>query len=301
MTITTGSHPKELWPGVKAFFGATYDEHQTEYTQIFDVESSEKSYEERVQHVGLGLAPVKSQGASISFEDTAQGFISRITNITYALGAIVTREAIEDGQYESIAMRLSRYLAFSIRQSEENVGANVLNRAFNSSYLGGDGKELLATDHPSSVGTYSNELAVAADFSEGSLEDLLIQIGQAVDSKGNKIKLIGQKFIAPVSLMFEATRVLESLGRSGTADNDINAIKNMGMLPGGVVINHYLSDPKAWFVKTNDAEGLICQNRRSVEFAKDNDFDTENAKMKASVRKGFGWADPLGLYGSAGA
>lgn len=301
MVITTGAHPKELWPGVKAFFGATYDEHPEEYGQIFDMEPSDKLYEERVHHVGLGLAPVKNQGASISFEDTAQGYVSRITNVTYALGAIVTREAIEDGQYESIAMRLARYLAFSIRQTEENVAANVLNRAFNSSYVGGDGLELCSTAHVTSNGTQSNELAVAADLSEQSLEDMIIQIMQATDTKGLKISLTGQKLIIPPALTFEAARILESVNQSGTANNDINAIRALGLLPGGVVGNHYLTDPDAWFIKTNAPEGLICQTRRAVEFAKDNDFDTENAKMKASVRKGFGWADWRCLYGSPGA
>lgn len=301
MAIATGNHPKELWPGVKAFFGANYDEHAMEYPQIFESSSSDKSYEERVHHVGLGLAPVKDQGASISFEDTQQGYVSRISNITYAIGAVVTREAIEDGQYESIATRLARYMAFSVRQTLENVGANILNRAFNSSYTGGDGKELCATDHPTSDGTQSNELAVAADLSESSLEDLMVQIMNATDTKGLAISLIGEKLIVPPALTFEATRILESVGQNDTANNAVNALRAMGMLPGGVVVNHYLSDTDAWFVKTNAPEGLLCQDRRGVEFAKDNDFDTENAKMKASVRKGFGWGDWRGIYGSPGA
>jgi phage major head subunit gpT-like protein len=299
--ITTGAHPKELWPGVKAFFGATYDEHPEEYGQIFDSESSDKAYEERVHHVGLGLAPVKDQGASISFEDTQQGYVSRITNVVYALGGIVTREAIEDGQYESIATRLARYMAFSVRQTQENVCANVLNRAFNSSYTGGDGLELCSAVHVTSDGTQSNELAVASDFSESALEDLLVQIMNATDTKGLKISLIGQKLIVPPALSFEAARVLESVNQSGTANNDINAIRALGMLPGGVAVNHYLTDTDAWFVKTNAPEGMIYQTRRAVEFAKDNDFDTENAKMKASIRFGVGWADWRGIYGSPGA
>lgn len=301
MTMSTGTHPKDLWPGVKAHFGHNYDEHNTEYTEIFEVQTSDKSYEERVQYVGLGLAPVKSQGASITFEDARQGYTSRINNITYAIGGIVTREAIEDGKYESIAMRLSRYIAFSIRQTEENVGANVVNRAFNTSYVGGDGVTLINSAHPEASGNQSNILSVAADLSESSLEDLLIQIMQATDSNGLKISLIGKKLIIPPQLTFEATRILDSLQQSGTANNDINALKKMGMLPDGVSVNHYLTDADAWFIKTNAPEGMICQERRAVEFAKDNDFDTENAKMKGSVRKGFGWADWRGLYGSAGA
>lgn len=299
--ITTGAHPKELWPGVKAFFGASYDEHAEEWSQIFDVESSDKSYEERVHHVGLGLAPVKDQGASISFEDTQQGYVSRITNVTYALGGIVTREAIEDGQYESIATRLARYMAFSIRQTQENVAANVLNRAFSNTYTGGDGLELCSAVHVTADGTQSNELAVAADFSETALEDLLVQIMNATDTKGLKISLIGQKLIVPPALTFEAARVLESVNQSGTANNDVNAIRALGMLPQGVAVNHYLTDADAWFVKTNAPDGMIYQTRRAVEFAKDNDFDTENAKMKASIRFGVGWADWRGIFGSPGA
>jgi len=303
MTISTGSHPKDLWPGVKAHFGHIYEEHPEEFSQIFDAESSEKAYEERVQYRGLGLAPVKTQGASISFEDAEQGYTPRITNITYAIGGIVTREAIEDGQYESIAMRISKHIAFSIRQTEENVGANILNRAFNSSYLmaGGDGVELLSTAHVEADGNQSNHLTVAADLSEGALEDILIQVMTATDSKGLKISLIGQKLIVPPQLTFEACRILDSLQQSGTANNDINALKAKGMLPGGVIVNHYLTDTDAWFVKTNSPEGLICQNRRPVEFGKDNDFTTENAMMKGTIRKGYGWADWRGLFGSPGA
>jgi len=301
MVMTTGSHPKDLWPGVKAHFGATYDEHPEEWAMIFDQEGSDKSYEERVQYVGLGLAPIKSQGASISFEDAQQGYISRITNITYAIGGVVTREAIEDGQYESVATRIARYIAFSIRQTIENVAANILNRATTAGYTGGDGVVLASASHPEVGGNQSNLLSPAADFSEQALEDLLIQIMNATDSNGLKISLIGQKLIVPTALTFEATRVLNSVLQSGTANNDINALRDMGMLPGGVVVNHYLTDTDAWHIKTNAMEGLIAQNRRAVEFDKDNDFATENALMKGSIRKGFGWGDFRGLYHSPGA
>lgn len=301
--MTTGSHPKDLWPGIVAHFGHTFDKHPEEYGQIFDTETSNKAYEERVQYKGLGLAPVKGQGAAISYDEGSQGISPRITNVTYALGAIVTREAIEDGQYESIASRMARCLAFSVRQTQENVAANILNRAFNSTYTmtGGDGLELCSTVHVTADGTQSNELAVAADFSESALEDLLIQIMTATDDRGMKISLIGQKLIIPPQLVFEATRVLESVNQSNSANNDINAIKNMGLLPGGVTANHYLTDADAWFVKTNAPEGLIYQNRRAREFKQDNDFDTENAKMKTSIRFGIGWGDWRSLYGSAGA
>jgi len=298
--MTTGAHPKDLWPGVKKHFGATYNEHPQEWAMIFDQEGSDKSYEERVQYVGLGLAPTKNQGASISFDDAKQGYISRITNVTYGIGGIVTREAIEDGQYESIATRIARYIAFSIRQTCENVGANVLNRATTSAYTGGDGVVLATASHPEHSGNQSN-LFTAADLSETSLEDGLVQIMNATDSRGLKISLIGQKLIIPTASSFEATRIVKSMLQSGTANNDINALRDMGMLPGGVVVNHYLTDSDAWHIKTNAPEGLIAQNRRSVEFDKDNDFNTENALMKGTIRMGFGWADWRGLYHNAGA
>jgi len=300
MSIGTGNHPKELWPGVKATFGGTYDEHVEEYSQIFDEMSSDKSYEEFLQQKALGLAPLKGQGEAIQYEDTSQGYVSRITNLTYALAGRITREAIEDGQYESIASRIARYIAFSIRQTLENVGANKLNRAFNTDYTYGDGQVMIGSSHPDN-GTQSNVLAVAAEFSETALEDLLIQISTAEDPKGNQISLIGKKLIIPPALVFEANRVLESMGRPSTGDNDINAMRNMGMLPDGVTANHYLSSSTAWFVKTNAPEGLICLNRRPVEFAKDNDFNTEDALMKGSVRKGFGMGDWRAIYGTAGA
>jgi len=267
---------------------------------IFDQESSDKSFEERVQYVGLGLAPTKNQGASISFDNAKQGYISRISNITYAIGGIVTREAIEDGQYESVAQRIARYIAFSIRQTCENVGANILNRATTSGYNGGDGVVLASASHPEHNGNQSN-IITAADLSETSLEDMLIAIMNATDSRGLNISLIGQKLIIPTALAFEATRILNSIQQSGTANNDINALRDMGMLPGGVAVNHYLTDSDAWHVKTNAPEGLIAQNRRAVEFDKDNDFNTENALMKGSIRMGFGWADWRGVWHSAGA
>lgn len=302
--ITTGSHPKELWPGIVAFFGETYKEHPEEFSQIFDRVSSDKMYEERVANTGLGLAGVKTQGASVTFDSTKQDYVARLTNVVYAIGAIITREAIEDGQYESKATRLARCMAFSIRQTQENVGANVLNRAFNPSYTGGDGKELLATDHPlgGSGGTFSNMLSVAADLSESSLEDLLIQIMQAVDSQGLKISLMGQKLIIHPNEYFNAHRIMESVLQNDTANNATNVIKANGLLPGGITVNHYLTDTDAFFIKTNIPKetGLIHQVRRPYEFTQDNDFDNENAKMKSTIREAFGWVDPRSLFGSAG-
>lgn len=302
--ITTGSHPKDLWPGIVKHFGNTFDQHPEEFSQCFETVSSEKLYEERAQYIGLGLAGVKNQSTSVDFEETAQGITPRLTNVTYGIGAICTREAIEDGQYESIMTRLAKAMAFSIRQTQENVCANVLNRAFNSTYTmtNGDGKELCATDHPTAGGTFSNELAVGADLSESSLEDLIIQIMQATDDKGLKISLMPKKLIVHPNEYFNAHRILESVQQSGTANNDTNVLRAKGLIPGGIVVNHYLSDASPFFVTTNVPmdTGLIYQHRRSVEFTKDNDFDTENAKSKATIRFAAGWVDPRGCFASAG-
>lgn len=300
MAITTGNHPKSLWPGVKAFFGKTYREKPMVCTMVFDSMTSDKAYEEVVEETGFGLAPQKAEGASVSYDTDAQGYTTRFTNVTYGLGAIVTREAIEDNQYENVASRKASKLARSMRQTKENVHANVLNRAFTAAYAGGDGKELLATDHPSYVGNQQNELTVSADLSEASLEDVLILIRLATDSRGLRIQLEGQKLIVPPQLAFEATRILSSANQSGTANNDINAMKALGLLPGGVVVWDYLSDTDAFFVKTDAPEGLMTFQRRALALTQDNDFDTENARMKATERFVAGWGDWRGLYGSPG-
>ena len=300
MAITTGNHPKSLWPGVKAFFGKTYREKPMVCTMVFDSMTSDKAYEEVVEETGFGLAPQKAEGASVSYDTDAQGYTTRFTNVTYGLGAIVTREAIEDNQYENVASRKASKLARSMRQTKENVHANILNRAFTAAYAGGDGKELLATDHPSLVGNQQNELTVSADLSEASLEDVLILIRLATVSRGLPIQLEGQKLIVPPQLAFEATRILSSTNQSGTANNDINAMKALGLLPGGVVVWDYLSDTDAFFVKTDAPEGLMTFQRRALALTQDNDFDTENARMKATERFVAGWGDWRGLYGSPG-
>lgn len=301
MAVTTGSHPKSLWPGVKKFFGKTYDEKPLVCSMVFEEQSSNKSYEERVEETGFGLAPVKSEGASVSYDTDAQGYVARLTNTTYGLGCKVTREAIEDNQYESVARKKAAKLARSMRSTKETIGANILNRGFNSSYTGGDGKELLATDHPALAGDQANELAVAADLSEASIEDLLTLIRGMKDSRGLRINAKGQKLIVPADLEFDATRIVSSANQSGTANNDINAMKSLGMLPGGVVVWDYLTDADAFFITTDVEEGLIHQTRRALALTQDNDFDTENACMKATERYAFGWADWRGVVGSPGA
>lgn len=299
--IVTGSHPKALWPGVKAFFGKTYAEKPLVCEMVFDKYSSDKPYEEYVEETGFGLAPVKPEGAGVSYDSDAQGYISRLTNVTYALGAKVTMEAIDDNQYENVAKKKASKLARSMRQTKENVYANVLNRGFTAAYAGGDGKELFATDHPTLDGTQSNELAVAADLSEASLEQILTQIRQMKDSRGLRIQAKGMKLIVPPELEFTATRILSSQNQSGTANNDINAMKELGMLPGGICVWDYLTDADAWFVKTDASEGLIRQQRKAMSFTQDNDFDTSNACMKAMERYAAGWADWRGAFASPGA
>jgi hypothetical protein len=299
--IYTSNHPKALWPGVKAWFGRMYDEHVEEYSKIFDRDSSTRAYEERVELTGFGLAPIKNQGGSISYDSETQGITSRLTNVTYALGYVVTMEELQDNLYEMVSKRRSKALAFSMRQTKETVAANILNRGFNGDYTGGDGKELLATDHPTLDGTQSNELTVAADLSEAALEDLMIQIMQAKNSRGLRIALKGEKLIVPPALFYEANRILKSALQNDTANNAVNALKATNALPGGIVLNHYLTDSDAWFIKTNCPEGLIYQERMPMEFEQDNDFDTKNAKAAAVERYAFGWVDWRSIYGSPGA
>lgn len=296
--IPTGAHPKALWPGVYAWFGAKYDEHSTEYTELFDIKSSSKNYEELAQHTGFGLAPVKPEGASSVYEGHSQGYIARAIHVAYSLGYIVTHEELQDNLYQEVSMRRAGSLAFSMNQTRENVGANVYNRAFNSSYLGGDAKELCATDHPSLAGNQSNELAVGAAFSEASLEDLTIQIMQAVDTKGLKISLRPTALLGPVGLVYDFERVLKSTLQNDTANNAINALRTSGAIPKASV-NHYFSDANNWFIRTNAPEGLCWFDRESTSFKKDEDFDTDNAKAKGYMRFSTLWGDWRTLYGSA--
>lgn len=300
--ITTGNHPKALWPGIHAWWGLSYNKHPLEWSTIFDMkESSDKAYEEDVEGTGFGLAPAKPEAAGVSYDSHTQGATTRYTHVVYGLGFIVSEEEEDDNQYEKLARSRTESLAFSMRTTKEIVHANVLERAFTSAYAGGDGKELCATDHPVIAGTQANELETAADFSEASLEDMLILIGQAKNTRGHPIALVGQKLIIPVNLQFEATRVVKSDLRSGTADNDANAVKSMGLLPGGIAVNHYLTDPDAWFVKTNAPNGMTHFKRKALAFARDSDFDTANKKHKATERYSAGWTDWRGLYGTPGA
>lgn len=298
-TITRSAHPAALWPGVKAWFGQTYDELPTEWDKIFSRETSDKAYEEVVEATGFGLAPVKPEAASIQYDTDSQGYKSRFTHLVYALGYIITREALEDNQYEQLSRRRSRALAFSMRQTTEIVHANIINRGFSSSYLGGDGVALFSAAHPTLGGQQSN-LLTAADLSEASLEDGLKVIAQTRNARGLNVASRANRLIVSTGDMFNAERIVNSNLRPGTANNDINAVKAMGLLPGGVVVNHYLTDLDAWFLQTDVDQGLMSFWRRAVELEKDNDFDTENAKAKASMRFAAGWADWRAIYGNPG-
>lgn len=303
--ITTSNFAKDLVPGVKTWFGQKYKEYPIEYLQIFEKVNSIRAFEEEVGVTGFGLAAVKTEGDGIAYDDQEQGYISRYTHVTYGLGFIITREMYEDGIAVTVALRRASALAFSIRQTKEMVGANVLNRAFNSAYTmgpGSDGKELIATDHPNkSGGTWSNELATPADLSEAALEQAVIDVGNFKTDRGLTIAIMPQKLIIPTALEFDAFRILESIGQSGTANNDVNALRASKKFPQGVVVNHYLTDADAWFIGTNCPDGLKYMERRADAFGTENDFDTENAKFKATFRGSFGWSDPRCIYGSPGA
>lgn len=299
--ITTGTHPKLLWPGLQAIWGNMYKDQPEEHTAVFDAVTSDKAYEEDQELAGFGLAPVKSEGGSISYDTTVNGYVTRYTNVTYGLGFIVTQEAVEDNQYKAQAEKRVKALRRSMRHTKETVGANVLNRAFSSSYTGGDGKELVATDHPTANGTQSNELTVAADLSETALEDLFIQIMNATDTRGLRISLKPRKLIVAPANAFNAERILKSALQNDTANNAVNAIRSMGLLPEGAMSWSFLTDADAWFVKTDAPEGLKVQNRRALALEKDGDFETGNFKHKATERYAFGWSDWRALFGSPGA
>ena len=299
--ITTSSFAKALWPGVNAWYGKAYNDYSTEWDKLFEKNTSKKAYEEDVGLTGFGLARVKAEGAPIEYDSERQGFTTRYNHVVYALGFIVTREMFEDDQYDVVGQRKAKGLARSMRQTKEIIGANIYNRAFNSAYTGGDGKELIATDHPNVTGgTWSNELATASDLSEAALEQAAIDIYAFTDDRGLLIAAKPKKLVIASGNQFEAARILTADGRTGTDSNDQNILKNKGIIP-ETIVNHYLTDTDAWFVLTDIQDGLKYFERRGDAFEMDNDFDTENAKFKATARYSFGWTDPRGIYGSPGA
>lgn len=300
--ITTGTHPKTLWPGIKAIFGNAYTERAPEYPEIFDKQTSDKAYEERLEITTFPLAPVKPQGEPVSYVSDSQGYVSRLTNVAYALGFIVTHEEQKDNLYEQVASRRAKAIAFSLRSTKETVGANILNRGWTSGYNGGDGVVLFSASHPSRNGNWSNTLSVDADLSEAAIEDMIIQIMGMTNNVGLLVQFLPQKLIVARQNWFEANRIMKSVLQNDTANNATNVLKATNALPGGIVMNHYLTDADAWFIKTDCSEGLIYQEREPMGgLQQDNDFDTSNAKAKAYERYVFGWADPRAIVGSAGA
>jgi hypothetical protein len=300
MPINTGSFAKDLWPGVNKWYGEKYDEYPVEHLDIFDKNTSSRAFEEDVGAAMFGLAPVKAEGTPINYDDASQAFIDRYTHVTYALGFIISQEMHDDGISMVVALRRATALAFSIRQTSENVGANILNRAFNSSYTYGDGLELCSTAHVNqSGGTWANELQTAADLSEATLEQACIDIAGFTNDRGLKIAVRPQSLHIPKELVFEAQRILESSLRPGVIDNDLNALKSLGMIP-NVKVNHYLSDTDAFFIKTDCPDGMKYFERKAPTFASENDFDTTNAKFKGSFRGSWGCTDKRSIFGSPG-
>lgn len=296
--INTGSFPKLLFPGVKRVWGMEYARHTPIWPQVFETLTSEQAYEEDVEAIGFGLMSVKGQGGGINYDTAQQGVVSRYTHLTYGIGYIVTMEEIDDNLYEKVSFKRAEKLARSVAETEEIVHANVLNRAFTSAYAGGDGKELCATDHPTMSGNQSNKLSTAADFSEASLEDMIIQINGVTDSRGLRANIMPRKLIVPRQLEFDAARVMKSSLTPDSANNAANVVK--GSLPDGVVMWRYLTDEDAWFIKTDTKEGLTHYTRKPATFDEDGDFDTKNRKYSAIARWSQGWSDWRGVYASAG-
>ncbi len=302
MPISRAQLAKELEPGLNALFGLEYGRYENEHAEIFETESSDRAFEEEVMLTGFGSAPVKNEGGAVNFDDAQESFTARYTHETIALAFSITEEAVEDNLYDRLASRYTKALARSMAHTKQVKAANVLNNAFNSSFTGGDGVELCATNHPlSGGGTFANEPSTAADLNETSLEDALISISGFVDERGLKIALRGMKLIIPPALQFVAERLMASNLRVGTADNDINALRSSGMLPDGYVINHFLTDTDAFFIKTDAPNGFKHFERAPVRTQMEGDFDTGNMRFKARERYSFGFSDPRAVFGSPGA
>ena len=301
MAISRQQLAKELEPGLNALFGLEYANYENQHLEIFDVENSDRAFEEEVMLSGFANAAVKSEGAAVTFDTAQEAFTSRYTHETVALAFALTEEAIEDNLYDTIATRYTKALARSMAHTKQIKGANILNNGFSSSFPGGDGKELFATDHPSQSGDQRNELATSADLSETSIEQALIDINAFVDERGLKIAARGVKMIIPSELRFTAERIMKSPARVGTADNDLNAIASKGMIPQGYVVNNYLTDTDAFFIKTDVPNGLKMFERAAIKTAMEGDFDTGNVRYKARERYSFGFSDWRGVFGSPGA
>ena len=301
MAISRSQLVKELEPGLNALFGLEYNRYENQHAEIFDTESSDRAFEEEVMLSGFAQAQVKPEGSGVTFDNAQETFTARYSHETIALAFSITEEAIEDNLYDRLASRYTKALARSMANTKQVKAANVLNNAFSSSFAGGDGKELCATDHPTIAGTFSNELSTSADLNETSLEQSLIDIAALTDERGLKIAARGVKMIIPSELQFTAERLMKSAQRVGTADNDINAVASMGMIPQGYVVNNFLTDTDAFFIKTDVPNGLKMFVRSPIKTAMEGDFDTGNVRYKARERYSFGFSDPRGIFGSPGA
>ena len=302
MAIIRAQLVKELEPGLNALFGLEYNRYENEHAEIFDTETSERAFEEEVMLSGFAQAPTKGEGAAVTYDSAQETFTSRYSHETVALAFALTEEAIEDNLYDTLSSRYTRALARSMATTKQVKAANVLNNAFSTSFPGGDGKPLLTTDHPTlTAGDQSNEPSTAADLNETSLENAMIDIAAFKDERGIKVNVQARKLIIPPQLQFVADRVLNSPGRVGTSDNDINAMRNMGMLPEGYVVNHYLTDADAFFIKTDSPNGMKHFERAAMTTGMEGDFETGNVRYKARERYSFGFSDWRGMYGSPGA
>jgi len=302
MAISRAQLAKELEPGLNALFGLEYQRYEQEHTEIFDKENSERAFEEEVMLSGFGSAPVKSEGAAVAFDDANEAYTARYNHETIALAFSITEEAIEDNLYDRLATRYTKALARSMANAKQVKAASVLNNAFDATITGGDGVSLCNGNHPLTNGsTFRNQPTTAADLNETSLENALIDISGFVDERGLRVSVRGLKLIIPSNLQFIADRILESTLRSGTADNDVNAMKNMGMLPEGYTVNHYLLDTDAFFIKTDAPRGFVQFERMPMSTKMEGDFDTGNMRFKARERYSFGFSDPRCVYGSQGA
>jgi hypothetical protein len=303
MAITRAQLVKELEPGLNALFGMEYNRYENEHAEIFSTESSDRAFEEEVMLTGFGAAPTKSEGAGVSYDSAQESFTARYTHETVALAFALTEEAIEDNLYDRLSSRYTKALARSMAHTKQVKAASVLNNAFSAGvYAGGDGVALCATNHPTALGpNFSNEPTTPADLNETSLEQGIIDIAAFTDERGLKVAVVARKLVVPKELQFTAERLMKSTLRTATADNDVNAIKSMGLIPEGYVVNHYLTETEAWFLLTDAPNGLKMFQRSPIKTAFEGDFDTGNVRYKARERYSFGWSDPRGIYGSPGA
>ncbi len=302
MAINRAQLAKELEPGLNALFGMEYSRYDNQHTEIFETESSDRAFEEEVMIVGFGNASVKGEGNSVEYDNATEGFTARYAHETVALAFSLTEEAVEDNLYDRLGSRYTKALARSMANTKQIKAASVLNNAFSSSFTGGDGVALVSDSHPlGGGGSASNRPTAYADLNETSLEDALINISTLVDDRNLTIALQGRKLIVPPALQFVADRLLQTQGRVGTSDNDINAIKNMGMVPEGYVVNNYLTDTDAWFLKTDCPDGFKHFERSPMQTSLEGDFDTGNMRYKARERYSFGYSNWRAVFASQGA